>query len=110
MADQLELDNHVGNLIPIKRYERKIIGYLFIIEAGGEIVFDTDDDNIQAAGVPLVLPHQDDSWLCCKTASDDETAWNAYVHFGREDIWNRGLPLDRTMSKIEYVTEAEGLT
>lgn len=110
LADQLELDYHVGNLIPIKRYERKIIGYLFIIEAGGEIVFDTDDDNIQAAGVPLVLPHQDDSWLCCKTASDDETAWNAYAHFGKEDIWNRGLPLDRTMSKIEYVTEAEGLT
>ena len=106
--DQKALGYNVVNLIPYKRYERKIIGYLFIIEAGGELVFDTDDDNIQATGEPLVLPS--DVNMCAVTAKPGSTAWNAYAHFGRADLWNRGLPLDYILHGIQYADSAGNMT
>ena len=107
VSDQNALDYHIGSLIPYKRYERKILGYLFIIEAGGDVVFDTDDDNIQATGEPLVLPTVD---TCAVTANPKGIAWNAYAHFGRPDLWNRGLPLDRVQSEMEYANTPDKAT
>ena len=108
VADQSALDYNAGNLIPFKRYERKIVGYLFVIEAGGEVVFDTDDDNIQATGEPLVLPFDVDT--CALTAKPGSISWNAYAHFGRADLWNRGLPLDYILRGIQYADVPDNMT
>jgi hypothetical protein len=98
--DQHALKYEVTSHIPTKRYERKIIGYLFAIEAGATIVLDTDDDNVQLGDAPLVL----DSQICATTLSASRLAWNAYGHFGKPGLWNRGLPLDQvqTGKLLEY--------
>ena len=98
VSDQAALRYRIGPLIPFRRYERKIIGYLFALEAGARVIYDTDDDNVQSARVPLVLGE-----TVCATSvkAGDRVAYNAYGHFGRADLWARGLPLD-AVKKLDY--------
>ena len=100
VEDQRDLRYAVTDLVPMKRYERKIFGYLFAIEAGATVVLDTDDDNIQLGDRPVVL----DSMICAQTLSASRIAWNSYGHFGKPNLWNRGLPLDQvqTGGMLEY--------
>ena len=48
VSDQNALDYHIGSLIPYKRQNARRLP--FIIEAGGDVVFDTDDDIFRPQG------------------------------------------------------------
>ncbi len=91
---QLDLGYQITELLPFKRYERKLVGYLFAIQAGAEVIYDTDDDNIPIYDEPVVLATK----VCAAVVQSQDIAVNAYAHFGRPDLYNRGLPLNMALS------------
>ena len=46
IEDQKKFDYPILNDLPYNHYCRKMIGYLYAIQNGAEIIIDTDDDNI----------------------------------------------------------------
>ena len=93
--DQLNSGFEVAKLLPTKHYCRKNIGYLHAIRNGATSIYETDDDN-----APL------DSWqprsehigsaVSLQSANAETPHWaNVYRHFSDENIWPRGLPLNR---------------
>jgi hypothetical protein len=96
--DQLATGFKLAELLPTKHYARKNIGYLQAMKSGATCIYETDDDN-----APL------DSWqirteyissAVAITAADTQAPnWvNVYRHFSEQNIWPRGLPLDRIHS------------
>jgi hypothetical protein len=90
----------LAELLPTKHYSRKNLGYLAAIQAGASCIYETDDDN-----APL------DSWkprteyisraVEIRAADTEAPNWiNVYRHFSEQNIWPRGLPLDRIHSKL----------
>ena len=79
--------------LPFNHYCRKMIGYLEAVQAGCDIVFDTDDDNC------LIVGTQGNIWTqsCASEVTAqiaDEPYVNVYRHFTDQAIWPRGFPLD----------------
>lgn len=92
---QLETPFKLARLSPTGHYARKNIGYLWAIAQGATCVYETDDDNIpnefwrvRSESIPqihVVPPSMPNSrWI------------NVYRYFSEENIWPRGLPLDKT--------------
>lgn len=85
---QLSLAPAFANAIPFNHYGRKMIGYVYALQQGADIIIDTDDDNI---------PY--DNWSFPSfsgefTSSAADLGWvNIYHHFSDQPIWPRGLPL-----------------
>ena len=46
VEDQKKLGYKTVKHVPYNHYTRKNIGYLYAMEQGAEIIYDTDDDNI----------------------------------------------------------------
>ncbi|OXA54409.1 hypothetical protein Fcan01_10285 [Folsomia candida] len=95
---QLQLGYHILQHVPWNAYTRKMIGYLYAIQHGAEIIYDTDDDN-----VPNILSDFDDYFAFGNTtrgliAQPDLGEFgyikNPYVHFGQGSVWPRGYPLE----------------
>ena len=124
---QAELGYNIHKLIPYKHYGRKNIGYLFAIQHGARVIYDTDDDN------ELIVDRLDEAFIInleenrsdmlvylpqqTLTASNelDERlpVVNPYIHFGQKNIWPRGYPLssiDLTKSlNYKYVEAKQSL-
>jgi hypothetical protein len=88
IQDQAQLGYEISRLCPYNHYTRKNIGYLYAIQQGADIIYDTDDDN---------LPY--DSWFIEQFYSDKQYTSerkfvNIYKYFTQELIWPRGYPLD----------------
>lgn len=45
VAKQHELGYKITSLLPYKSYARKMIGYLYAMEHGAQVIYETDDDN-----------------------------------------------------------------
>jgi hypothetical protein len=80
----------LAEIIPYRHYCRKNLGYLYAIEKGADLILDTDDDNIPLSNFGHNLKRvvngsilKGDDWV------------NVYHHFSRDNIWPRGLPLNR---------------
>ena len=90
LEEQLKCGFSLSKICPTRHYSRKNIGYLLAMQAGAELIIDTDDDN---------LPYES-FWYereatvqaaCIRTAG-----WcNIYRYFTNKVIWPRGLPLER---------------
>lgn len=53
---QKRLHYHIVDHIPWRHFGRKNIGYLYAIEHGAEIIYDTDDDNrLKDLDIPMIL-------------------------------------------------------
>lgn len=91
MERQRTLGYRIHDLIPYKSYARKNIGYLYAIQHGAKIIYETDDDNSPTSG--KITFHQKDTgdFYVFKT---DSVVVNPYGHFGQNTIWPRGYPLD----------------
>jgi hypothetical protein len=86
---QISTGFQTATLCPKRHYARKNIGYLAAIEAGSQMIVETDDDNLPGEGfwgprtrtqsVPAVAAA---GWV------------NVYRYFTETHIWPRGLPLD----------------
>lgn len=99
----------LAKLIPENSYKRKILGYVHAIEAGANVILETDDDNIpypharDAVEADLVAPN--DGYSLVSTT----TGWlNAYREFGVPRCWPRGYPLEHISRNEEPVYSVTG--
>lgn len=97
---QRELYGELAELIPYNHYCRKNLGYLFAVEHGADLILDTDDDNI-----PLDSFGADISLEVKGRLLEGEDWVNVYRHFTAENIWPRGLPLNRIRELGRVVRE-----
>ncbi len=85
---QQHLPFTLNKMLPIKNYARKNLGYLLAMQAGCELIYETDDDNY-----PI------DAFYHHKKLSHDvfvlkNQGWvNIYKYFSNANIWPRGYPL-----------------
>ncbi|MCX6757177.1 MAG: STELLO glycosyltransferase family protein [Candidatus Nomurabacteria bacterium] len=86
--DQEKLGFNITKLLPWNHYSRKMIGYLYAIKSGADIIADSDDDNIPYDnwGEKVIFDGQ------FKTVKNDDYV-NIYKFFTNEFIWPRGFPL-----------------
>ena len=88
VEDQKKLGYDIVEVCPYNHYTRKNIGYLYAIESGADVIYDTDDDN---------LPY--DNWgfpefSCSSNLVSNQKYINIYKYFSKEIVWPRGFPLD----------------
>lgn len=93
LKEQGENHYNLSKKLPLNHYGRKMIGYLYAIERGADIIADSDDDNI-----PLK------NWGFLPTDGKIETLSgvdfiNIYKYFSDEFIWPRGYPLENILDK-----------
>jgi len=95
---QLELGYEIAKMLPWNHYSRKNIGYLYAIQNGAKIIYETDDDNEPLTSVlkPCSSKRKLPSILC------EEACFNVYAYFGRPDVWPRGFPLEKIASCSNY--------
>jgi hypothetical protein len=77
------------NNLPWNHYSRKMIGYLYAINAGANIIVDTDDDNL-----PLSTWWIPDFYSNYLLLPENLGFVNVYSYFTEQDIWPRGFPLN----------------
>jgi hypothetical protein len=75
---------------PVRHYARKNLGYLLAVRGGARLIVETDDDNIP----------REDFWSERRrrqsVPASAGAGWvNVYRYFTEENVWPRGLPLDR---------------
>lgn len=95
LREQYETGFRFAEACPVRHYARKNLGYLLAIQSGATIIVETDDDNIPREGfwaerrrsqpVPVV---KGAGWV------------NVYRYFSEENVWPRGLPLDRVKDAV----------
>lgn len=115
----LDLQSQLGFLstdyLPYNSHVRKSIGYLFAIQHGARLIYDTDDraeilgDNL-GQQFDLDLSSVGEILLQYSHHDPNRTVVNPYIHFGQQSVWPRGLPL-HLVSKIdreEFYTEVYG--
>lgn len=85
---QIDLSSSFANAIPYNHYGRKMIGYVYAMQQGADMIIDTDDDNIPYPD--WSFPGFEGNFL----SSKQDLGWvNIYHHFSGQPIWPRGLPL-----------------
>ena len=92
MEKQKTLGYRIHDLIPYKSYARKNIGYLYAIQHGAKVIYETDDHNCPTSGKITFHLQNTGEFYVYKT---DSSVVNPYEHFGQGSIWPRGYPLDR---------------
>lgn len=105
IEDQLASGFRLAELLPTKHYCRKNIGYLQAMRAGASCIYETDDDN---APLDSWQPRNEyiESAVALQTANDNGCDWvNVYQHFSDDNIWPRGLPLDRIHGELNEVND-----
>jgi hypothetical protein len=83
-------------LLPWNHYCRKMVGYLYAMREGAEVIAETDDDNLPKA-----------SWACPEFGGEFEVISgsgfaNVYRYFTDELVWPRGYPL--RLLRVENAT------
>jgi hypothetical protein len=91
--EQIAIFPAFAALLPLNSYTRKNIGYLLAMQAGAELIVDTDDDN---APFPNFW---ESSQLVVRGRLVARRGWvNAYRYFSQTLIWPRGFPLNEVQS------------
>lgn len=95
-ADQIDCGYTIVEALPWNHYCRKMIGYLYAMEQGAEIIIDTDDDNIPKS--EWGFPTFDGSFNQFPELSG---FINMYRYFTDMRIWPRGFPLQYLHDSIQ---------
>ena len=89
LARQKELPFRIAGLLPVGHYARKNLGYLLAVRRGAACIYETDDDNAPNA-------HWQPRGVVARAQAAAPRVWmNVYRAFTNENIWPRGLPLDK---------------
>jgi hypothetical protein len=90
IASQSKLFPKLADLLPVKHYARKNIGYLMAMSHGVQWIRETDDDNYPYDDFmqPPSLPQTID------LLSIESPWYNVYNSFADTGIWPRGFPLE----------------
>lgn len=100
---QLGLAFASAKQLPTKHYSRKNLGYLLAVQAGTEVLYETDDDNLPLSTWEPRL----ESTVEADTVS--ASGWiNAFAYFTKEKIWPRGLPLDEILTPVPSLVGRSG--
>lgn len=91
---QLNLDYEITKVLPWNHYCRKNIGYLYAIEHGAQVIYDTDDDNYIQDGIQWF-----DEYFMVSLAENVDKVVNPYAYFGQPTVWPRGYPLNAVTTK-----------
>lgn len=91
---QEQLDYAIIKHLPWNHYSRKNIGYLYAIEHGARIIYETDDDNVILGDTINFLPEH----ISCMQAKSLHGLVNPYAYFGQPTVWPRGYPLRHILS------------
>lgn len=75
--------------LPFNHYCRKMLGYLYAMKNGADIIVETDDDNIPLDNFDF--PSFNGNFNCLNSK---KTFVNIYSYFTEQKIWPRGLPLN----------------
>ena len=89
-----KLNYALENILPYNHYARKMLGYVWAIKNGAELLADSDDDNIPYDD--WCVPDFDGQY---STYSSDKGFVNIYEYFSDHKIWPRGFPLNKINSE-----------
>lgn len=92
VAEQEAIDCRMVKHLPYNHYGRKMMAYLKAMEAGAEVIAESDDDNIPYDG--WSFPAFEGSYAA---TGDDLGFVNMYRQYTPQHIWPRGYPLDRIL-------------
>jgi hypothetical protein len=87
--EQESLDYPISRYLPWNHYSRKMLGYLYAVNQGCQVIYDTDDDNIPKDN--WYLPSFDGNFYVLEK---DLSFVNIYQYFTEDNIWPRGFPLN----------------
>lgn len=87
---QLKLGYRIAELLPWNHYCRKNIGYLYAIQNGAKVIYETDDDNFLTGNINFLPEECALNELNCSTSCA-----NIYAYFGKPQVWPRGFPLEQ---------------
>ncbi len=94
---QEDLDFKLTTVLPYNHYCRKMVGYLYAIKNGADVIIDTDDDNIPKEGWGFPESKGNFNFI-----PKGKGFVNTYKYFTNHEIWPRGFPLENIMDdKIE---------
>jgi hypothetical protein len=96
IEDQQKLGYELIAQSPYDHYTRKNIGYLYAVQQGADVIYDTDDDNLPYSHWKL-LP-----FACDKHIVSKQRFINIYRYFSHTLVWPRGYPLDEIQKLTEY--------
>ena len=101
IEDQEKKWPKLSGLLPINHYARKNLSYLWALENDVDVLLDTDDDNYSNVDI---FSNSQSSFRSYKGSRQ----WvNVYAHFGRPEIWPRGLPLEEALKPLEATERIE---
>lgn len=93
VEDQKKMGNSFVDSLPYNSYARKMVGYLYAIQNGADIIVDTDDDNI-----PYDTWGKDINFSGKFVGVSGCDFYNVYTHYTPEHIWPRGFPLEKILT------------
>ena len=92
VSDQLNQKYSIIKHLPWNHYSRKMIGYLYAIAQGADLIADVDDDNIPLSNwgnIPLA-----DEFDTLSSTENASSFVNIYRFFSNKFVWPRGFPLN----------------
>jgi len=119
---QYRLFPELSKLIPFNHYCRKNLGYLYAIQKGYEVIYETDDDNIPNNDFDKCLINKSENALLVKQINsqwinifnlffgDTINLWLKGLPLSEaqrqnNSIWPRGLPLSQAYKSTEFAVE-----
>jgi hypothetical protein len=91
----------ITRTLPWNHYARKLMGYLFAIGQGADIIVDTDDDNMPKPD--WALPDFDGTY---PLTAQHRGFVNVYRYFTDQHIWPRGFPLNRVCDPAAHLCDS----
>jgi len=95
LSFQRSLGYSIEPLLPINSYSRKLIGYLYAIQHGATVIYETDDDNLLINDLNGFLSSNQTQILhYYPNTNKILPVVNPYAYFGHPSVWPRGYPLE----------------
>ena len=97
---QKMLNFELAELLPLKHYARKNLGYLLAISRNAEVIIETDDDNLPLDGF------WNERSMSCVARLISGSGWtNVYRYFTDAHIWPRGFALEHLLDTLPQLNQ-----
>jgi hypothetical protein len=91
--EQRRLGYSIDKHLPYNHYSRKMIGYVYAVMSGADIIAESDDDNIPKKN--WGIPYKYDSEMGVYPVTNPDLGFvNVYRRYTEFHIWPRGFPLN----------------
>lgn len=95
-----ELPFSLAKKLPFNHYCRKMLGYLWAMQQGAQIIYDTDDDNL-----PLENWNLPEFSTNYDLTAKNEGFLNVYNYYTEQKIWPRGFPLPKIVENKKVLKQ-----